>query len=60
MSICNACKVIIYLRLGLTAIINLQLPGEHYSCGDGLHNNEFSYRQQDFMDAGIFFYNFGW
>ncbi|KAF6030252.1 PTPDC1 [Bugula neritina] len=49
-----------FKRLGLTAIINLQLPGEHYSCGDGLHNNEFSYRQQDFMDAGIFFYNFGW
>lgn len=47
-------------RKGLSAIINLQLPGEHASCGDGVHDEEFSYRQQQFMDASIFFYNFGW
>ncbi|XP_067935923.1 protein tyrosine phosphatase domain-containing protein 1-like [Watersipora subatra] len=45
---------------GLNAIINVQLPGEHAACGEGLHEGEFSYRQQQFMDGGIFFYNFGW
>ncbi|PRP88003.1 Protein tyrosine phosphatase domain-containing protein 1 [Planoprotostelium fungivorum] len=41
------------------AIINLQMPGEHASCGDGL-DGAFSYRPEAFMDNGISFFNFGW
>lgn len=47
--------------LNVKSIFNLQQQGEHASCGYG---NEaasgFSYLPQQFMDAGIFFYNFGW
>ncbi|XP_013406069.1 protein tyrosine phosphatase domain-containing protein 1 isoform X1 [Lingula anatina] len=45
---------------GIKSIINLQKPGEHASCGYGLHSLGFSYDPQEFMDKGIFFYNFGW
>ena len=45
---------------GVGAIINLQEPGEHALCGDGNQEGGFSYRPEEFMDAGIFFYNFGW
>ena len=51
---------ILFFSAKLTAIINLQLPGEHAACGDGVHDGEFSYQQQQFMDGGVFFYNFGW
>jgi len=42
------------------AIINLQQPGEHKDCGDGIINNEFSYCPEDFMRSHIYYYNFGW
>jgi hypothetical protein len=41
---------------GVGAIFNLQQPGEHRLCGDGLAEpNGFSYIPQTFMDAGSTF-----
>uniref|UniRef100_A0A8C1RTS3 Protein tyrosine phosphatase domain-containing protein 1 n=1 Tax=Cyprinus carpio TaxID=7962 RepID=A0A8C1RTS3_CYPCA len=46
---------------GLKTIINLQRPGEHASCGSTLEpESGFTYRPEVFMEAGIYFYNFGW
>lgn len=49
-----------FQRARITAIFNLQLPGEHSLCGDGLVDGRFSYRAEEFTSAGIQFYNFGW
>eukprot|EP01116_Phalansterium_solitarium_P011974 TRINITY_DN27877_c0_g1_i1.p1 TRINITY_DN27877_c0_g1~~TRINITY_DN27877_c0_g1_i1.p1 ORF type:complete len:818 (+),score=25.11 TRINITY_DN27877_c0_g1_i1:498-2951(+) len=49
-----------FVEKGVKAIVNLQLPGEHALCGDGLQPGGFSYRPEEFMDAGVHFYNFGW
>eukprot|EP00794_Sanderia_malayensis_P006955 gene6955-7736_t len=49
-----------FKKNNITAIINLQHPGEHSSCGFGLQASGFSYNPQDFMDEDVFFYNFGW
>ena len=38
----------------------MQVPGEHASCGPRLEPSGFTYDPKDFMDAGVFFYNFGW
>jgi hypothetical protein len=35
--------------LNITSIINLQLPGEHAHCGDGLTSGGFSYNPEEFM-----------
>ncbi|XP_045695776.1 protein tyrosine phosphatase domain-containing protein 1 isoform X1 [Phyllostomus hastatus] len=46
---------------GLKTIINLQRPGEHASCGNPLEQESgFTYLPEAFMEAGIYFYNFGW
>ncbi|KAK9966633.1 hypothetical protein ABG768_003731 [Culter alburnus] len=46
---------------GLKTVINLQRPGEHASCGSTLEpESSFTYRPEVFMEAGIYFYNFGW
>ncbi|XP_046561642.1 protein tyrosine phosphatase domain-containing protein 1-like isoform X2 [Haliotis rubra] len=45
---------------GIKTVINLQMPGEHASCGEGLDKSGFSYDPQQLMEKGIFFYNFGW
>ncbi|XP_077495876.1 protein tyrosine phosphatase domain-containing protein 1-like [Amblyomma americanum] len=45
---------------GIRSVFNLQLPGEHAHCGNPLESGGFSYDPQDFMDNGVFFYNFGW
>jgi hypothetical protein len=45
---------------GLTAIVNLQLPGEHPYCGDGVLSSGFSYLPEELYAAGLYFYNFGW
>ncbi|XP_054721880.1 protein tyrosine phosphatase domain-containing protein 1-like [Uloborus diversus] len=45
---------------GISSIINLQMPGEHSSCGTALDPSGFSYNPQLFMDNDIFFYNFRW
>ncbi|XP_061076069.1 protein tyrosine phosphatase domain-containing protein 1 [Conger conger] len=48
-------------RCGLRTVINLQRPGEHASCGNPLEQESgFTYRPEAFMEAGIYFYNFGW
>ncbi|XP_031681735.1 protein tyrosine phosphatase domain-containing protein 1 isoform X3 [Oncorhynchus kisutch] len=50
-----------FTRCGLRTVINLQRPGEHASCGNPLeHDSGFTYRPEVFMEAGIYFYNFGW
>lgn len=41
-------------------VFNLQQSGEHSSCGDGNEAGGFSYLPEQFMDAGIYYYNFGW
>ncbi|XP_040015503.1 protein tyrosine phosphatase domain-containing protein 1 isoform X1 [Xiphias gladius] len=46
---------------GLKTVINLQRPGEHASCGNALEQESgFTYRPETFMEAGIYYYNFGW
>ncbi|KAM9700515.1 protein tyrosine phosphatase domain-containing protein 1 isoform 4-T5 [Dama dama] len=46
---------------GIKSIINLQRPGEHASCGNPLEQESgFTYLPEAFMEAGIYFYNFGW
>ncbi|XP_028970633.2 protein tyrosine phosphatase domain-containing protein 1 isoform X1 [Esox lucius] len=50
-----------FQRYGLRTVINLQRPGEHASCGNSLEQDSgFTYRPEIFMEAGIYFYNFGW
>ncbi|XP_060714245.1 protein tyrosine phosphatase domain-containing protein 1 isoform X1 [Tachysurus vachellii] len=50
-----------FLGCRLKTIINLQRPGEHASCGYPLEpESGFTYRPEVFMEAGIYFYNFGW
>ncbi|CAL8337619.1 unnamed protein product [Merluccius merluccius] len=50
-----------FQRCGLKTVINLQRPGEHASCGNSLEpQSSFTYRPEAFMEAGIYFYNFGW
>ena len=45
----------------ITSVFNLQLPGEHPYCGDGLQENRaFTYRPEELYEAGIYFYNMGW
>ncbi|XP_045143513.1 protein tyrosine phosphatase domain-containing protein 1 [Echinops telfairi] len=46
---------------GIKTVINLQRPGEHASCGSPLEQESgFTYLPEAFMEAGIYFYNFGW
>ncbi|XP_032369935.1 protein tyrosine phosphatase domain-containing protein 1 [Etheostoma spectabile] len=46
---------------GLKTVINLQRPGEHASCGNPLEQESgFTYRPEIFMEANIYYYNFGW
>ncbi|NXY51163.1 PTPC1 protein, partial [Ceuthmochares aereus] len=48
-------------RCGIKTVINLQRPGEHASCGNPLEQESgFTYLPEAFMEAGIYFYNFGW
>ncbi|KAM7423297.1 hypothetical protein PAMA_011041 [Pampus argenteus] len=50
-----------FQRCGLKTVINLQRPGEHASCGNQLEQESgFTYRPETFMEAGIYYYNFGW
>lgn len=50
-----------FLSQGIKTIINLQRPGEHASCGNALEQESgFTYLPEAFMEAGIYFYNFGW
>ncbi|XP_075953061.1 protein tyrosine phosphatase domain-containing protein 1 isoform X2 [Anarhichas minor] len=50
-----------FQRCALKTVINLQRPGEHASCGNPLEQESgFTYRPETFMEAGIYYYNFGW
>ncbi|KAM9855595.1 protein tyrosine phosphatase domain-containing protein 1 [Aulostomus maculatus] len=50
-----------FRRNGIKTVINLQIPGEHASCGNPLEpESGFSYRPETFMENNIYFYNFGW
>ncbi len=49
-----------FKKLGIKSIFNLQMPGEHASCGPKLDKAGFSYDPNDFMKQDIFFYNFPW
>ncbi|XP_068453292.1 protein tyrosine phosphatase domain-containing protein 1 [Clinocottus analis] len=50
-----------FRRYGIKTVINLQIPGEHASCGNPLEpESGFSYRPEVFMENNIYFYNFGW
>ncbi|KAM7402737.1 hypothetical protein PAMP_017951 [Pampus punctatissimus] len=50
-----------FQRCGLKTVINLQRPGEHASCGNPLEQESgFTYRPETYMEAGIYYYNFGW
>ncbi|XP_021104135.1 protein tyrosine phosphatase domain-containing protein 1 isoform X3 [Heterocephalus glaber] len=55
------CIIEQFLSHGIKTIINLQRPGEHASCGNSLEQESgFTYLPEAFMEAGIYFYNFGW
>ncbi|XP_041860108.1 protein tyrosine phosphatase domain-containing protein 1 [Melanotaenia boesemani] len=50
-----------FKRNDIKTVINLQIPGEHASCGKPLEpESGFSYRPEVFMENNIYFYNFGW
>ncbi|XP_037630091.1 protein tyrosine phosphatase domain-containing protein 1 [Sebastes umbrosus] len=50
-----------FKRNGIKTVINLQIPGEHASCGNPLEpESGFSYRPEVFMENNIYYYNFGW
>ncbi|KAI8916281.1 hypothetical protein EDD86DRAFT_222199 [Gorgonomyces haynaldii] len=50
----------VFQKNGIGAVFNLQQSGEHASCGDGIHPSGFSYLPEEWMDKGIYYYNFGW
>lgn len=46
---------------GVTAVFNLQEPGEHPFCGDGIiPKTGFSYTPELLMNNGISYFNFHW
>ncbi|XP_034446838.1 protein tyrosine phosphatase domain-containing protein 1 [Hippoglossus hippoglossus] len=50
-----------FRRNSIKTVINLQIPGEHASCGNPLEpESGFSYLPEVFMENNIYFYNFGW
>ena len=46
------------VTLGVAAIINLQVAGEHALCGDGIHAHGFSYSPEELLPCHH--YAFGW
>ncbi|XP_041048349.1 protein tyrosine phosphatase domain-containing protein 1 isoform X2 [Carcharodon carcharias] len=50
-----------FKRHDIKTVINLQRPGEHARCGNPLEPvSGFTYLPEVFMEAGNYFYNFGW
>ncbi|XP_069795871.1 protein tyrosine phosphatase domain-containing protein 1 isoform X2 [Narcine bancroftii] len=50
-----------FKRHDIKTVINLQRPGEHARCGNPLEaESGFTYLPEVFMEARIYFYNFGW
>ena len=51
----------VFNESSIGAIFNLQCPGEHLSCGDGVEPlSGFSYLPEKFIESNIMHYNFGW
>jgi len=48
----------LFYNAGIRAIFNLEAPDEHVLCGHGNHQSGFSYNPTEFMDVGIFVYNY--
>ncbi|XP_042238187.1 protein tyrosine phosphatase domain-containing protein 1-like isoform X2 [Homarus americanus] len=48
-----------FLKHDIRTVVNLQLPGEHASCGEPLNDSGFSYDPSVFMENGSYYYNFG-
>lgn len=49
------------LDLGVGMVVNLQEPGEHSLCGDGIDDNVgFSYNPEQFQAFGISTFNWYW
>ncbi|BHF63942.1 Protein tyrosine phosphatase domain-containing protein 1 [Sparganum proliferum] len=42
----------VFKQLQIKTIINMQIPGEHPYCGDGINKSGFSYDPEVFMEAG--------
>lgn len=50
-----------FRETGITTVLNLQEPGEHADCGDGIAGNSgFSYHPETLSDRGILFFNHSW
>ena len=49
-----------FKKQGIKSIFNLQIPGEHASCGQKLEDSGFTYDPNDLMTNDIYFYNFAW
>jgi len=49
-----------FQSIGINAVVNLQVRGEHPLCGDGINDSGFSYHSEEFMNHGIYYYNLGW
>ena len=47
-----------FVSLSITAVINLQVSGEHALCGDGIHADGFSYHPDELSPCHH--YGFGW
>ncbi|CAF3524220.1 unnamed protein product [Rotaria sordida] len=48
----------LFYEAGIRAVFNLESPDEHIFCGHGNHSSGFSYNPSEFMDEGIFVYNY--
>ncbi|VDK80856.1 unnamed protein product [Dibothriocephalus latus] len=42
----------VFKEFQIKTIINMQIPGEHPHCGDGINKTGFSYDPEIFMEAG--------
>ncbi|XP_023322024.1 protein tyrosine phosphatase domain-containing protein 1 isoform X3 [Eurytemora carolleeae] len=47
-------------QTGIKSVVNLQMPGEHASCGPKLEPSGFTYDPNELMKRKIFYYNFIW
>ena len=60
-SLTSAERIAQFKDAGITAVFNLQLPGEHPYCGDKIiAESGFSYLPEELYAATISFYNWGW
>ncbi|CAG0879468.1 unnamed protein product [Darwinula stevensoni] len=50
----------LFLEQGIRSVVNLQMPGEHGSCGPPLLESGFTYDPAFVMQHGLFYYNYAW